>query len=693
MADSMEQIAQEQDRLVDHGVVATQPTEGLATTTTPTEGSAPDPVDLEQGIVDETASTSSPVKHLYPTNIKSFDLQDVLREPCTETMHDEGEQEIAKEHRSIQGRFSKSFDFADLIASVTDSLQNDTHKNVQEDLRVLSAKSFDSGSSNQALQDDTESLYSDEDEEYDIEENRPTSVPPVATKTPSRLRLVDDFVRRKLQYVYVFATLYVAPVSAALYLPLGTVSALYFLSIGCVAFVNLWMILETCAAVLYTRQMRKLHQRQTPLEGERRLAAVIAAYLPNELAVLPETVRAIARQIEHLPPGTTLDIVLAHNGGSSQQRASLLQDLFQMEASIPATVQVLELHVASSKSKAENVNGALDYLHHRQRDYTQVAMYDADHRPIPQAFRYALETLQAQKANMVMGRCCVAQGFTFVAIEFDILYAVSHAGGRLLRGFGFFGGSNGYWDYQTLRETGMDEGMLTEDVDASFRAQAAGHGMTYDPTIVSFEEAPPTLLALFKQRLRWTQGWSEVTIRQRNLWWRNKSLSLWTRFCILLLLPFREVYAYLSSFTVPIAVVWLTRACGAACIDLRLIGFLGFCSLVPWFMTLVAWTLTESHRDLCHYVGFCLWSYVYELIKIHVTVLGHARNALGLNAWVVTQRRQTPVQQQTDSRVELRRNPAVVEPRVFPGTWDARGHMEQDPSSSSSTDESSLDPW
>jgi hypothetical protein len=49
--------------------------------------------------------------------------------------------------------------------------------------------------------------------------------------------------------------------------------------------------------------------------------------------------------------------------------------------------------------------------------------------------------------------------------------------------FGFFGGSNGYWDYRILVETGMDEGMLTEDVDSSFRAQAAGHRMTDDSTI------------------------------------------------------------------------------------------------------------------------------------------------------------------------------------------------------------------
>jgi cellulose synthase/poly-beta-1,6-N-acetylglucosamine synthase-like glycosyltransferase len=114
---------------------------------------------------------------------------------------------------------------------------------------------------------------------------------------------------------------------------------------------------------------------------------------------------------------------------------------------------------------------------------------------------------------MVMGRCCcVRDGLKYIAVEFDILCAVAHAGGRHVRGFGFFGGSNnGYWNYDTLVETGMDEGMLTKDGDSSFRAQAADNRITYDSTIVSYEESPPDFSALFKQRLRWSQGWLEAS--------------------------------------------------------------------------------------------------------------------------------------------------------------------------------------
>jgi hypothetical protein len=264
--------------------------------------------------------------------------------------------------------------------------------------------------------------------------------------------------------------------------------------------------------------------------------------------------------------------------------------------------------------------------------------------------------LQDQKADMVMGRCCVADGMKTIAIEFDILYSIGHAGGRCVRGFGFFGGSNGYWDAKTLTETGMDEGMLTEDVDSSFRAQSAGHFMTYDPTIVSYEESPPNFSGLFKQRLRWAQGWYEVTLRQITLPFRKApGLTLWSRFCLFLLLPFREAYVYFSSFMVPIAIVYLTKRCDMpttwGCVDINLLGFAGFCVMVPIVMTILAWNITHDPYVNIHYrmptlkpldyFRYILTSYFYELFKIHLTVMGHIRQILSLNKWVVTKRKST----------------------------------------------------
>lgn len=95
-----------------------------------------------------------------------------------------------------------------------------------------------------------------------------------------------------------------------------------------------------------------------------------------------------------------MDIVLAHNGGKKEQRIALLEDLRKIEMELPPNVMVHELNVLSSRSKAENVNAALGFFQEigdiRGQPFTQLAMYDADHQPIPQAWRYALETMQVR---------------------------------------------------------------------------------------------------------------------------------------------------------------------------------------------------------------------------------------------------------------------------------------------------------
>jgi cellulose synthase/poly-beta-1,6-N-acetylglucosamine synthase-like glycosyltransferase len=494
--------------------------------------------------------------------------------------------------------------------------------------------------------------------------------------------------------------LYCVPVWAALFLPSSAITMLYFLGFAAIAFVNAWMVCECVASIYYTNKQRELHRSKPQLIGEYRLGAIIAAYLPNELTVLVDTVKAVSAQIHCLPETTTLDIVLAHNGGTPEQRIALLEDLRKIEPDIPLRVNLHELYVVSSKSKAENVNAAISFFQQfeadRLHDFTHVAMYDADHQPIPEAYLYALETLQDQQADMVMGRCCVRDGYKFIAIEFDILYAVAHAGGRMVRGFGFFGGSNGYWDFKTLSETGMDETMLTEDVDSSFRAQAAGHKMTYDPTIVSYEESPPSLSALFKQRLRWGQGWAEVTVRQISLFIRPaKGLTLWTRFCIFLLLPFREAYIYLSSYLVPIAfVVLISSGCGIVCLDFGLFGLACASLMVPILMTTCAAYITKDRESGVHYrmpslewkdyLWYILVSYPYDLWKIQISVMAHARNMVGLNKWVVTKRKTTKDSEQPiytmgmsslllSPELLVEESPYATTPRrFFANTFDAR---------------------
>ena len=100
-----------------------------------------------------------------------------------------------------------------------------------------------------------------------------------------------------------------------------------------------------------------------------------------------------------------------------------------------------------------------------------------------------------------------------VAVEFEQIYAVAHPGRAAVHGFGIFGGSNGYWRASALERIRLRGSFLTEDIEASMRLLAAGGRIVNDPGLISRELAPETISALWKQRMRWAQGWFQVSVR------------------------------------------------------------------------------------------------------------------------------------------------------------------------------------
>lgn len=119
-----------------------------------------------------------------------------------------------------------------------------------------------------------------------------------------------------------------------------------------------------------------------------------------------------------------------------------------------------------------------------------------------------------------------------------------HPGRANFHGYGLFGGSNGHWSSSLLRTLGMQKHMLTEDIDSSLRAITSGARVAYDLQVLSFETAPETFRALLKQRLRWAQGWTQVTLRHSiPAWQRGAYGSYWrSRFGLFFLLGFRELF-------------------------------------------------------------------------------------------------------------------------------------------------------
>ncbi len=356
--------------------------------------------------------------------------------------------------------------------------------------------------------------------------------------------------------------------------------------------------------------------------------AVIAAYLPNEAETIVQTVEAFLGQ-----DYPDLQVILAYNTPRPMEVERRLREIADNDPRFEP------LRVDGSVSKAQNVNAAVPRV---RGEF--VALFDADHHPMPGSFHRAWRWL-ADGADVVQGHCVVRNGAQnwltrMVAAEFEVIYAVSHPGRARLHGFGIFGGSNGYWRSALLEETRMRGFMLTEDIDSSLRVVQHGGRIVSDPGLVSTELGPETPAALWNQRLRWAQGWSQVSSRHLTAMVRHFGRR--RRFGALHLLGWREIYPWISLQIGPLFAFWFVR--GEPAIDwfvpvfvLTTVFTLSVGPAQTWFAWKFAHPSIKQHR-----AWFWLYLFAstvaYTEVKNVIARTAHVKEAMRERTWKVTPR-------------------------------------------------------
>ena len=323
------------------------------------------------------------------------------------------------------------------------------------------------------------------------------------------------------------------------------------LDISGVIYWTLVIALCTMVVTQWAEALRALKPPRLPAstgEPSPRASAIIAAYLPNEADTILETLDTFLGQ-EY---SGGLQIILAYN---TPRPLPIEDELKDLAARYP---DLLLLKVHGSTSKAQNVNAALARV-----EGEFVGIFDADHHPMAGAFERAWRWISTGAA-VVQGHCVIRNGADsrtarLVAVEFEQVYAVSHPGRQYLHGFGVFGGSNGFWRTSVLRETRLRTRFLTEDIESSIRLVRAGHRIVNDPGLISRELAPETAQLLWKQRMRWAQGWFQVSLHHVKAAFVDRGLSWNQRFGMLFLLGWREVYPWVSSMMWPVLAFFLWR--------------------------------------------------------------------------------------------------------------------------------------
>jgi cellulose synthase/poly-beta-1,6-N-acetylglucosamine synthase-like glycosyltransferase len=231
-----------------------------------------------------------------------------------------------------------------------------------------------------------------------------------------------------------------------------------------------------------------------------------------------------------------------------------------------------------------------------------------------------------------------------VAVEFESIYAVSHPGRTRLHGFGIFGGSNGYWRTGLLRLVRMHGFMLTEDIDSSLRVVENGGKIAMDPALVSRELAPTTLRALWNQRMRWAQGWFQVSLKHLRRGWRAEALTLRQKLGFTFLLGWREIYPWLSLQAFPLIVffAWKAGSLGQLnwFIPIFVLTTLFTLSVGPG-QTYFAWRLAvpELRRHGRWFLSYLVISSLfYTEMKNIIARVAQVKEAMGERQWTVTAR-------------------------------------------------------
>lgn len=390
------------------------------------------------------------------------------------------------------------------------------------------------------------------------------------------------------------------------------------------------------AVAVWTECFYALEPERPPREAagpEPAASAIIPAYLPNEAATILDTLAAFLAT----DYGGPLQVILAYN---TPHALPVEEELRALAAREPRLV----VHrVPYSTSKAQNVNAALELV-----TGEFVGIFDADHQPAPDAFSRAWRWL-SHGADVVQGHCVIRNGGSswvsrMVAVEFEAIYAVNHPGRARLHGFGLFGGSNGFWRTQALHETRLQGRMLTEDIDATVRALLAGRTVVSDPALLSRELAPANLRALWRQRIRWAQGWFQVSRRHLAATLQSKELSVRNKLGLSFLIGWREIYPWISLQMITVIGFLAWRDGGFSDVDFLVPTFVLatlYTMLSGPAQALFAWRLAapEIRRHRAWFLIYLVLNAVfYTEFKNHIGRVAQLKELTGERRWAITPR-------------------------------------------------------
>ena len=226
--------------------------------------------------------------------------------------------------------------------------------------------------------------------------------------------------------------------------------------------------------------------------------------LYREAAVLPHLIRALER-LDY--PKAKLDLKLLLEIDDDES----LSVLKRMR--LPARYEIIVAPLGGPRTKPRALNVAL-----RTAEGEFVAVYDAEDDPDPLQLKVAVAQFRASPAiDCLQGRLAIANPdeswlTRAFALEYAALFDLVNPGLAALGAPIALGGTTNHFRREALTAIGgWDAWNVTEDADLGLRLAREGRVVAALDSD-TWEEAPITFRAWFRQRMRWQKGWLQTFV-------------------------------------------------------------------------------------------------------------------------------------------------------------------------------------
>ncbi len=263
--------------------------------------------------------------------------------------------------------------------------------------------------------------------------------------------------------------------------------------------------------VLLIFNLRRLILTLTIFLAPRRLPQDPTQELPDVLVVVPcrneeRVLRGMGRALAQLEyPRAKLQIVLVDDGSRDETRVIMEQLAARAE-------NIHCLALPESRGKARALNAALETFSFGE----MICIFDADHRPLPNALRVAMRYFDSPRVAGVSGRTIPLNAFASPSAYYTTVESLVNqmltmrAKDRLALAPALLG-SNCVYRRRALEQCGgFPPGAFLEDSELTLRFCRAGYQLRFAADAVAYHQVPQTVSGYLRQHARWGRGFNDI---------------------------------------------------------------------------------------------------------------------------------------------------------------------------------------